>query len=98
MPEVIQKKKLRGTVQRVLTPNFADQSNYYGFIIGADGQKYYFHCSDVNGDEMPEVGDTVYFFPTPEDGRSNMRAVQVDIISPGVQQYVEERLRAIGAA
>lgn len=50
----------------------------YGYIVGQDGQDYYFHVRDVQGEYLPKNGDSATF--TAKDGNKGPRAFSVNII------------------
>jgi cold shock CspA family protein/predicted RNA-binding Zn-ribbon protein involved in translation (DUF1610 family) len=51
----------------------------YGYIVGDDGQDYYFNVTEVKGAELPSNGDAVTFVPG--QGRKGPRAAAVEIAS-----------------
>lgn len=51
----------------------------YGYIVGNDGQDYYFNVREVKGAELPSNGDAVTF--EPGQGKKGPRATAVAITS-----------------
>lgn len=51
----------------------------YGYIVGDDGQDYYFNVPEVKGSELPSNGDAVRF--EPGQGKKGPRAAAVVIAS-----------------
>lgn len=41
--------------------NWYNNDKGYGFIVGADGEKYFFHISNFNGTDGPNINDLVEF-------------------------------------
>lgn len=49
----------------------------YGFIIGEDGESYFFHISQLINSQSIDRGDLVYFSPTTSNKGKQARQVNV---------------------
>lgn len=68
--------KMLGRVDRVI----ARERSFYGFILTDDYQRFYFHCSAVEGKTIPKQNDWVEFLPLRNTGGKNDRALRVRVV------------------